>query len=277
MVAQNDVAPTAQLTLRVPARAAHGLLDTLARVGTVRHRQLAVKDVGKQYYDATLRLRNLEALRARYEGILERADKVADILQVERELNSVLERIETLKGELRWLRDRAARATIHVTLVGPRKESAAPTAGHADAKLYPGARLVYLADFWRDTGNARYWGAGVSVRFSRHFCIDLDGLRATGTHGRGLDLLLLTLGGELYSDYLGGGKRSFLNPYIGFRAGYARVLSENEVAVGGTVGVELVKGRAATVDLESRVLGILGSDEGAHLALEPGLGLNVAF
>lgn len=267
--------PLAELVLRVPARSAAGLLDALGSLGRVSERQVTVKDVGKEYYDATLRLNNLEILRRRYEDLASRAHSVEDLLRIEEALDRVRERIEVLKGQLRWLQDRTAQATLRVTLVGP--DSPEEAVVHPETKLYPGLRLTYLADFWRATGNAGYLGAGVSLRASRHFSVDIDGLKDTSSGGRGLDYLLLTLGGELYSDYLGAGQRPWINPYIGFRGGYARCLGRNEVALGGSLGLELYKSQAVVVDLESRVYGVFGTNQGAHLAVQPGAGVYVAF
>lgn len=267
--------PAAELLLRIPAQSSTEVLEALSRFGTVRERQVKVKDVGKEYYDATIRLENLELLRRRYERILERADRVEDILRIEQELNSVRERIELLKGELRWLRDRVARATVHLSLVGP--ENTAQPIGHPKAKLYPGLRGHYLADFWRGTGDAGYMGAGASIRVMREFSLDLDGLRDVTLEGHGLDVVLVTLGGEFYSDFLGGGRRTWFNPYLGFRGGYARFLDKNEFLAGGTLGLEVFKARACFVDVESRFMGLLGGSEGAHLAIQPGVGFNVAF
>ena len=272
---QEGTQPHAELAIRVPSGSASELLDSLGSLGVVRDRHVAVKDVGKKYYDASLRLRNLEVLQRRYEQILALAHSVEELLKIEAALDRVRERIEVLKGQLRWLQDRSAQATLHVTLVGP--GSADEPVVHPETKLYPSLRLTYLADFWRATGNAGYLGAGGSLRVSRHFSIDVDGLRQTDSDSRGLDYLLLTLGGELYSDYLGAGQRTWFNPYIGFRGGYARCLGRNELALGGSVGTEIYKSRALVVDLESRLYGVFGTDQGAHLAVQPAAGLSVAF
>jgi hypothetical protein len=101
-------------------------------------------------------------------------------------------------------------------------------------------------------------------------------LRRVGSASPGLDVVLVTAGGDLYSDFLGGGQRRFLNPYLGLRAGYARITAANYFAGGGTIGVELFKSRYATIDTDLRVLGLFGSP-GSELGLEPTLGANVAF
>lgn len=265
-----------QLTLRVPSQAAHDLLQKIEGVGTVTSRQVTARDVGKQYYDASLRLENLSWSLARFEQILARASSVDEILRVEAEIARVRGQIEQIKGELRYLRDRTSRATIHISLLGP-ETVAPPPIVKPEAKFYPGLRLTMISDFWRETGNQRYAGGGVSLRVSRHLSLDIEGVRRASGGGSGLDLFLATLGGELYSDFLGAGRRRWLNPYLGFRAGYARLLGRNEVAAGGTLGLEIFKADFFTLELDARFYGMFGTSAGAHLAVQPALGANVAF
>jgi hypothetical protein len=88
---------------------------------------------------------------------------------------------------------------------------------------------------------------------------------------------LASIGGEIYSDLLGGGERRYLNPYLGWRAGYARLDSDNQAMVGATLGVELYRNRWFGLDLETRhYLAFLG-DRGAHYLFAPALAARVAF
>jgi hypothetical protein len=115
------------------------------------------------------------------------------------------------------------------------------------------------------------------LRFSRHFSIDFDGLQSTKAKGGGFETSLLTLGGEFYSDYLGAGRRSWFNPYLGVRAGYGRMEGNNQAVVGGTFGLEIFKSDLAVLNLDLRVLGAFGDDLGSHLLVQPALGVNFAF
>jgi hypothetical protein len=271
-----ESSPRAQLTVRVPSQTAEAVFSAVETLGAVISRQVTTRDLGKQYYDAALRLQNLQWVLARYEQILARANTVDEVLRVEEHLARVRGDIEQLKGELRWMRDRAARATLHLTLVGP-EVNASPRIREPEANFYPGIRASYLADFRGDDGRAGYLGAGLSLRLSRHFSVDVEGLRGTESDTAGLDLFLATVGGELYSEFLGGGQRRWANPYVGFRGGYARFLGNNEAAAGVTVGLEIFKTEMITVDAEIRAYGMFGSDAGAHLTMQPAIGANVAF
>jgi hypothetical protein len=267
-----------RLTIRVPAQRAEKFLDSLDGVGRVRSRQVSARDIGKDYFDAELRLENLQTTMRRYEEILKQARDVNEILRVEGELSRLRADIEQTKGNLRWLSDRAARATVHINLMMAPHEIASSEPVHApEAKLYPGLRLSELTDFRGASGNASYLGAGLSATFSRHIALHIDGLRQSGTGSltNGLDVLLITLGGEMYSDFLGGGKRRFLNPYLGYTLGYARFTGSDQGLLGITAGLELFKSKSFVVDAQARAFALVF--DGSHFAVQPVLGASLAF
>jgi hypothetical protein len=107
---QNDQ----QITLRVPADKFEAALSAVENNGKVRARNVQALDVGEQYRDLNIRLATAEAVRARLELMLSRAEKVDDALRVEKELERVVSEIEQLKGQLRSLTDRIAFSTLIV-------------------------------------------------------------------------------------------------------------------------------------------------------------------
>lgn len=271
---------TARITIRVPSQRAESFLDSLAGVGRVRSREVSARDIGKEYFDAELRLENLVATMKRYEEILKQAKDVNEILRVEGELSRLRAEIEQTKGNLRWLGDRAARATVHVNLSAIRHEIAVtPPAREPEAKLYPGVRLTELTAFGGARGTTSYLGAGLSATFSRHFAVHLDGLRETGSGSTscGLDVVLLSMGGEMFSDFLGGGKRKFVNPYLGYNVGYARFTGQNQGSAGITAGVELWKTKNIVIDAEARAFVLVFGSEGPRGAIQPVLRASIAF
>ncbi|HVJ15165.1 MAG TPA: DUF4349 domain-containing protein [Polyangiaceae bacterium] len=275
-VTANEGSARADLALRVPAEGANDFFAAVERIGIVRNRQVTTKDIGKEFYDATIRLANLEVVRKRYEEILTQAKTIEEILRLEGELSRIRQQIEQLKGEIRWMRDRAARATIYVSLY---TESTAPPQVilEPEAKLYPGVRFSYLHDFRGDDGDEGYLGAGISLGATPQVSLELQGFREVGSDTAGLDGFFVTLNGRIYSEFLGDGHREFLNPYIGLRGGYARFLGKNEALLGGLLGLELVKGEWYIIDAEVRASALFGSDAGGHVGVEPSLGASIAF
>ncbi len=267
---------TAEIALRVPAEAAGDFLSAIEGVGAIRSRNVTAKDIGKEYYDATIRLANLEVVRKRYEDILQQAKTIDEILRLEGELSRIRQQIEQLKGEIRWMRDRAARATVYISLFTHAEAPPEPILA-PEAKLYPGVHASYLRDFRGDAGSQGYLGAGLSLGVTPQANLELQGFREVGSSSAGLDGLFVTINGRFYSEFLGDGEREFLNPYLGLRGGYARFLSNNEILLGGTLGVEIFKGKWFVLEADVRSYALFASDAGGHLGVEPSIGGTIAF
>ena len=94
-------------------------------------------------------------------------------------------------------------------------------------------------------------------RAARAFSVDADWLTTARNPG-GVDFFVATIGSELYSDLLGGGRNRFFNPYLGIRVGYANLMSDGAFALGGVAGVEMFKTESLTLELDLRGPGRLG-------------------
>lgn len=124
---QPEESPYATIELRIPS---DKLKDSL-----VFFRTLAVKvtsenlygtDVTDQYVDIDTRLSNLARTKTKYEAILTDASRVADILEVTREIDNLQNQIDSYKGQQLYLEKTAALA--HVTLYLSSDEFALPYA-----------------------------------------------------------------------------------------------------------------------------------------------------
>lgn len=270
----------ASFTLRVPTKGSEKFLDEIGGIGIVRNRQITARDIGKEFHDAQIYLNNLMVTLKRYEEILAKAQDVNSILQIEREMTRIRGEIDRVKGDLRWMKDRAARATIYLTLFTSRPESTVTF--DPKAKVYPGIRAVHFADWRGSAGNYGFLGFGLSIAGGRFFSLDFDGMRRIGSPGEGLDAFLVSIGGEFYSDFLGAGRRQVLNPYIGWRAGYSRIAAgdgpKDEMFLGGTFGLELYKSKFFRFDAQTRLYGLFGNkDVGGHFGLQSGFQAHFAF
>jgi hypothetical protein len=263
----------AALSLRVPSNRVEETLTALGRTGKVLSRKVESKDVGREYHDAGILLQNLTATLKSYEELLQKAQGTPQVLEIERELSRVRTQLDRVKGDMQWLRDRVARATIYVTLSAPNPDEplVEPT-----ATLYPGLRATSVVDFSGANGSDTYLGGGVSVRFSRNLSFDADWL-TSADDSDGVQLFIATGGVEIYSDLLGGGKRKFLNPYLGFRLGYARLRGDGAFAPAGVLGLELWKSDVFTIELDARGFGFIQIEDETHAALQTTLGFNVAY
>ena len=74
------------------------------------------EDITKQYVDLKSRLRNAEATESQYLALLEKADKVEDILKIYENLSRVRSEIEQIKGEMQYLEQISSMSLISVYL-----------------------------------------------------------------------------------------------------------------------------------------------------------------
>lgn len=274
---------SATLEIRIPVRDYDRLVVDLNGLGTIRTREVKAKDVAKDYHDAQLLLSNLEAAMQRYEQLLAKASTVTEVLAIERELERLRARIDRVKGDLDWMKDRVARATIRVRLFPVPSAEDIPLATRS--AFYPSLRAAMLFDVRGESDRYGYAGGGLGVAWHgessnpRALVVELDVARHAFTdRPPGSRYTYLGLAGvDLYSDMLGGGRRRLFNPYIGLRTGYVQSEGSGDFALGGLLGADLWKSKNAILELGIRALTLLGNDRGAHLMLGPHLAFDFAF
>jgi hypothetical protein len=261
------------LSIRVPSDKAQALIAQISALGKLRSLKTQANEMSRRLADADTVLQNLEGALARYQDLLERAQNAHEMTEIEKELERVRLSIDRVSTDLSWLKDRVARSTVYVQLALPSDERDEKT-----AQLYPGVRLPYVIDLEPGGGSSSYFGGGLSALIARPFNLDLDLLTHTESSRRdGVDLLLASVGVELYSNLLGAGKRRYLNPYLGFRAGYANLSSDSALLLGASLGLELVKTSLMQWEVQARAYALVGRDSGTHALIQPALALNLAY
>jgi hypothetical protein len=107
---------TCNITVRVPVVKFAELCDMFRGLGEVHSEGIETDDVTEEFVDLEARLTNLRREEGVVAELFERQGKIADILQVERELSRVRGEIEQIQGRLRYLKDRVNYSTITATL-----------------------------------------------------------------------------------------------------------------------------------------------------------------
>ncbi|WP_437761257.1 DUF4349 domain-containing protein [Sorangium sp. So ce281] len=115
------------ITIRVPAARFDEALKRLAELGDILQRNVVAQDVTEEFFDLAIRIRNARAVRDRLEKLLEKAAKVEESIQLERELARVSGELERLEGRLKFLRDRIAFSTLTVSFQPRSTETLAPS------------------------------------------------------------------------------------------------------------------------------------------------------
>lgn len=109
-----------RMSLRVPGDSLNPALDRLSGLGRATHRTVRRADVTEQVVDVEARLGTLRAVRERLREYLQRADAMADLVQVERELARVQGEIDLLEARQRALSSRVELAEIDLEAERPR-------------------------------------------------------------------------------------------------------------------------------------------------------------
>jgi hypothetical protein len=272
-VSGDDQSWNAQLKLRLPPAKVEDIVAFLDKHGDITSKNVSATDVSKQLFDQELAIRNLRTTFDRLEKLMAQGGlQVAQILEIEREMTRIRGQIDQLEGDNRFLKDRVAYATLDVTLTG--RDGAITI---AKAKAYPGVRGAALVLFDPGTRKRTRYGAGFvlhTVYRVMSLEVDLFQKEDNAAGDDSSNAVLATMGGAAYSDFLGGGRRRILNPYLGLRLGYGYVDSHRFV-LQGEAGVELFKSKFVTLDAGVRATGLIGKD--SDLALVAATGATVAF
>jgi hypothetical protein len=106
-----------QISIRIPAGRFDEALDRIRKLAVnVPNESTNSQDVTEQYTDLQSQLRNLEATESQYLELLKKAEKVEDILAIQRELSNVRGQIEQVKGRIQYIDRTSDMALIDVNL-----------------------------------------------------------------------------------------------------------------------------------------------------------------
>ena len=102
--------------LRIPARRFDAALSDIRALGTVRSQQVTGNDVTAEFIDFQARLKLLLERRTLLSQLSERATTTDEILRFARLIDEVQLRIEQMQGQIRFINDQVAEATLRVTI-----------------------------------------------------------------------------------------------------------------------------------------------------------------
>jgi len=109
---------SANISIRVSANQYDDAVKSLRALAVeVLQESTSASDVTDEYTDLGSQLRNLEATERQYLVLLEKADKVQDMLSVESSLSDTRGRIEQIKGRMLLLERTSAMSLININLV----------------------------------------------------------------------------------------------------------------------------------------------------------------
>ena len=106
-----------RITIRVVAEHFHDAILALREMAVeVRSEETGSQDVTEEYVDLSAKLKNLEATEKEYLRLMTKAEKVEDMLGVQRELSETRGDIERTKGRMQYLERTSTTSLIEVSL-----------------------------------------------------------------------------------------------------------------------------------------------------------------
>lgn len=111
-----DSARYAWYTLRIPSEKLEAFLFDAEEFGTVLSSSRGSNEITTEYYDTEARLKSLQVQEERLLAVLEKADTLDSIIQLENALSDVRYQIESLTGALRRYDDLVDMATVELSL-----------------------------------------------------------------------------------------------------------------------------------------------------------------
>lgn len=106
----------AQLQLRIPAQYVTRFREQLGDAGKITNQSESGEDITDQYYDTEMRISSLESQLKRLSALYEKADIMADIIEIQTKIDEVIFQLEYLKGEMQRMDHYVDYSTITISL-----------------------------------------------------------------------------------------------------------------------------------------------------------------
>jgi hypothetical protein len=110
-----------KLVVRIPSNQFNSALSQIEKLATnLTQRNVTGQDVTEEFIDLEARIKTQKALELQFLEIMKQANKVADALEVHRQVAEVRTEIERLEGRKRFLENQSSLSTIAVNMSTPR-------------------------------------------------------------------------------------------------------------------------------------------------------------
>lgn len=104
------------IVIRVPAKQFDAFIyDATNGVDRFDTKDIQVKDVTEEFVDIQARLKTKKELEQRYLELIKKANKVSEILEIEKQMGELRADIEGTEGRLRYLDNQSVYSTISIT------------------------------------------------------------------------------------------------------------------------------------------------------------------
>lgn len=104
-----------KIMVRVPSKNFDLFLNDISKgVVYFDNKEISSQDVTEEYIDIDARLKAKKVLESRYLELLKKANKVSEMLEIEKQLSAIREEIEAKEGQLRYMQSQISMSTISI-------------------------------------------------------------------------------------------------------------------------------------------------------------------
>lgn len=107
------------ITIKVPVPQFENMMNKLPEDGKIIEKKISTEDVTGEVVDTKSRLEAKKQMRLKYLEFLKQSKNMEEVLQVQNEINSIQEQIESAAGRVAFLSNQSAMSTINLTFYQP--------------------------------------------------------------------------------------------------------------------------------------------------------------
>lgn len=113
----SDKSISGVIGIRIPSAQFENVMNSLRSMAVkVTSENISASDVSQEYTDLTVKLRNSETVLTQLTQIMQKADKIEEVLAVQKQLTDTQQDIEVTKGRMQYLEQTSAMSLITVNL-----------------------------------------------------------------------------------------------------------------------------------------------------------------
>ena len=112
---KSDYGMSRNLTIRIPSQNFDAFITDISKgVSYFDRKEISARDVTAEYIDTDARISSKKKLEIRYLELLKKANKVSEMLEIEKQLSEIREEIEAKEGQLKYLQSQVSMSTINI-------------------------------------------------------------------------------------------------------------------------------------------------------------------
>ena len=114
---KDDYSVYRNFTIRIPNQDFDAFITEISQgVSHFDKKEISQQDVTEEYVDIEARMNAKKKLEARYIQLLTKANKVSEMLEIEKQLAEIREEIEAKEGRLKYMQSQVSMSTINIEI-----------------------------------------------------------------------------------------------------------------------------------------------------------------